>query len=92
VAAMAKRSGKAWYRTTALRAAIKGEAFCSQASRTATSEAAGIILTAPAEEAQVDYGSGPMVRDPKTGKCRHDCFGRSDPRLQPRVRAPAVGG
>jgi hypothetical protein len=30
-------------------------------------EAAGIILTAPGEEAQVDYGSGPMVRDPKTG-------------------------
>jgi hypothetical protein len=33
-------------------------------------EAAGIILTAPGEEAQVDYGSGPMVRDPKTGKYR----------------------
>src|SRR5262249_43434987 len=26
-------------------------------------EPAGIILTAPGEEAQVDYGSGPMVRD-----------------------------
>jgi transposase len=36
-------------------------------------EAAGIILTAPGEEAQVDYGSGPMVRDPKTGKY-HDCL------------------
>jgi transposase len=33
-------------------------------------EAAGIILTAPGEEAQVDYGSGPMVRDPKTSKYR----------------------
>ena len=33
-------------------------------------EAAGIILTAAGEEAQVDYGSGPMVRDPKTGKYR----------------------
>ena len=33
-------------------------------------EAVGIILTAPGEEAQVDYGSGPMVRDPKTGKYR----------------------
>jgi hypothetical protein len=30
----------------------------------------GIILTAPGEEAQVDYGSGPMVRDAKTGKYR----------------------
>ena len=34
-------------------------------------EAVGIILTAPGEEAQgVDYGSGPMVRDAKTGKYR----------------------
>ena len=33
-------------------------------------EPAGIILTAPAEEAQVDYGSGPMVRDPQSGKYR----------------------
>src|SRR5437899_5225658 len=33
-------------------------------------EAAGIICTAPGEEAQVDYGSGPMVRDPQSGKYR----------------------
>src|SRR5262249_33504643 len=33
-------------------------------------EATGIILTAPGEEAQVDYGSGPMVRDSQTGKYR----------------------
>jgi len=33
-------------------------------------EAAGIILTAPGEEAQVDYGTGPMVRDPQTGHYR----------------------
>jgi transposase len=33
-------------------------------------EAAGIILTAPGEEAQVDYGTGPTVRDPQTGKYR----------------------
>jgi transposase len=30
----------------------------------------GIILTAAGEEAQVDYGSGPMVRDPQSGKYR----------------------
>ena len=30
----------------------------------------GIIVTAPGEEAQVDYGTGPMVRDPQTGKYR----------------------
>jgi len=33
-------------------------------------EAAGIIITAAGEEAQVDYGSGPMVRDPQSGKYR----------------------
>ena len=33
-------------------------------------EAVGIIQTGPGEEAQVDYGTGPMVRDPKTGKYR----------------------
>jgi transposase len=27
-----------------------------------------VILTAPGEEAQVDYGTGPMVRDPHRGK------------------------
>ena len=30
----------------------------------------GIILTAVGEEAQVDYGSGPMVRDLQSGKYR----------------------
>jgi transposase len=33
-------------------------------------EAVGIIVTGPGEEAQVDYGDGPMVRDPQTGKYR----------------------
>lgn len=33
-------------------------------------EPAGIITTAPGEEAQVDYGEGPMVRDPASGKYR----------------------
>jgi len=28
------------------------------------------IVTAPGEEAQVDYGTGPMVRDPQSGKYR----------------------
>ena len=35
-----------------------------------TPEARGIILTEPGEEAQVDYGEGPMVRDAHTGKYR----------------------
>lgn len=30
----------------------------------------GVIETAPGQEAQVDYGDGPMVRNPSTGKYR----------------------
>ncbi|MGD0619778.1 MAG: IS21 family transposase [Bryobacteraceae bacterium] len=33
-------------------------------------EARVVIETAPGEEAQVDYGTGPMVRDPATGRYR----------------------
>jgi transposase len=33
-------------------------------------EACCVITTEPGEEAQVDYGSGPMVRHPETGKYR----------------------
>lgn len=35
-----------------------------------TPQACAVIVTAPGEEAQVDYGTGPMVRDPETGKYR----------------------
>ena len=37
---------------------------------TVSPEARAIIETAPGEEAQVDYGTGPMVRDVRTGKYR----------------------
>ena len=37
---------------------------------TTPTEARVVITTAPGEEAQVDYGDGPMVRHPKTGKYR----------------------
>jgi len=36
----------------------------------APAEARVVITTAPGEEGQVDYGEGPMVRDPATGKHR----------------------
>jgi hypothetical protein len=36
----------------------------------ASPEARVIIETQPGEEAQVDYGTGPMVRDPESGKYR----------------------
>jgi len=32
--------------------------------------ARAVIITEPGEEAQVDYGTGPMVRDPQSGKYR----------------------
>jgi len=35
-----------------------------------TPQARAVIQTAPGEEGQVDYGTGPMVRDPKTRKYR----------------------
>ena len=34
-------------------------------------EPRAVIITPPGEEAQVDYGAGPMVRDPHSGKYRH---------------------
>src|SRR4029078_9449690 len=37
---------------------------------TASPEARVVITTAPGEEGQVDYGDGPMVRYPQTGKYR----------------------
>jgi transposase len=44
--------------------------FISKLRRVAAPEARVVIETAPGEEAQVDYGAGPMVRDPQTGKYR----------------------
>jgi transposase len=44
--------------------------FVGKLRRAAAPQARAVIETAPGEEAQVDYGSGPMVRDPHTGKYR----------------------
>jgi len=44
--------------------------FVRKLRGTHSPQAVGIILTEPGEEAQVDYGTGPMVRDQKTGKYR----------------------
>jgi transposase len=44
--------------------------FVRRLRGTCTPEAHPVIVTAPGEEAQVDYGTGPMVRDPQTGKYR----------------------
>ena len=44
--------------------------FVRKLRGSSTSEARVVIETAPGEEAQVDYGTGPMVRDAQTGKYR----------------------
>jgi len=48
----------------------RGMRFVRQLRGATTPEAHAIIQTAPGEEGQVDYGQGPMVRDPKTRKYR----------------------
>ena len=44
--------------------------FVRKLRGTPGAEAVGIIITAAGEECQVDYGTGPMVRDPQSGKYR----------------------
>ena len=44
--------------------------FVRKLRGTHSPQAVGIILTQPGEEAQVDYGTGPMVRDEQSGKYR----------------------
>jgi transposase len=44
--------------------------FVRKLRGSSTPEARVVIETAPGEEAQVDYGTGPMVRDAQTGKYR----------------------
>ena len=44
--------------------------FVRKRRGTQTPEARVVIVTAPGQEAQVDYGTGPMVRDPESRKYR----------------------
>lgn len=44
--------------------------FVRQLRGNAGPEACAVIVTPPGEEIQVDYGSGPMVRDPHSGRHR----------------------
>jgi len=54
-----------------------------------TPEPCVVIETTPGEEAQVDYGEGPMVRDANTGKYRRMRIVRDDAGPQPEVGSPA---
>ena len=44
--------------------------FVRKQRGTHSPEARAVIITAPGEEGQVDYGTGPLVRDPQTAKYR----------------------
>jgi len=44
--------------------------FVRRLRRASAPVARAVIQTGPGEEAQVDYGDGPMIRDPMTGKYR----------------------
>ncbi|HZE18281.1 MAG TPA: hypothetical protein VE197_22755, partial [Mycobacterium sp.] len=44
--------------------------FIRRLNGASSAEACAVIETAPGEEGQVDYGTGPMVRDPLSGKYR----------------------
>ena len=44
--------------------------FVHRLQGSATPQACAVIVTPPGEEAQVDYGTGPMVRDPHSGRYR----------------------
>src|SRR6266699_2834858 len=44
--------------------------FVNKLSPNAVKQARAVIITEPGEEAQVDYGTGPWVRDPQSGKYR----------------------
>src|SRR2546428_7143566 len=44
--------------------------FVGKLRRHKQPEGSGIIITAAGEDCQVDYGTGPMVRDPQSGKYR----------------------
>src|SRR5215218_6616776 len=44
--------------------------FVNKLQPSVAPEARAVIITEPGEEAQVDYGTGPWVRDPESGKYR----------------------
>ncbi len=65
------RSGRNWSTNMAFAGSYESvKRFARKQRGTPTPEARAVIITAPGEEAQVDYGTGPLVRDPQTGKYR----------------------
>src|SRR5882762_1612404 len=67
---MSRPSTRTWSTITVSPGATKASNASRQQRGTQTPEACAVILTPPGEEAQVDYGSGPMVRDPHSDRYR----------------------
>ena len=61
-------------------------AIRSQTSRISSGpKPSGSSLTVAGEECQVDYGTGPMVRDPRKRQVSTDAVVRDDTGLQPQI-------
>ena len=68
---MPRRSGRTLVDNDGFTAGYQSvQRFIGKLRSAAVLEARAVIETAAGEEAQADYGSGPMVRDPHTGKYR----------------------
>jgi len=67
------RSGRTGRRPRLHRRLSERQALRAQAARQPVQASLRGIETAPGEEAQVDYGTGPMARDPHSGKYRRIC-------------------
>ena len=59
--------------------------FVSKLHPSPSREACAVIETAPGEEAQVDYGTGPMIRGPAQRQVPADAAVRTDVGLQSQV-------
>jgi hypothetical protein len=68
---MPGQSGRIWSPTTDSGVATKSvRRFAYKLRGAQIPQVRAVILTAPGEEGHVDYGSGPMVREPHSGKYR----------------------
>ena len=66
----AMATGRTWSTPAASWAATERQAIRAQAGRRVAQRSCAVIETPVGEEAQIDYGTGPMVRDPHSGKYR----------------------
>src|SRR6202049_642405 len=79
------QSGRIWSPTTDSRVAIKAfGASLTSCAPPQVPQARAVILTAPGEEGQVDYRSGPMVGEAPSSQCRRSTSDFFSTSLTPR--------